>query len=109
MPFVDSNDLPTTERLPGWIGRVFDSENMTFAYWEIAADAVPLHEHFHPQEEVWHVIEGSMALTMDGVETVAGPGCAVIVPPDTPHSARTLGGCRAIVVDYPLRAEMRPQ
>jgi unsaturated pyranuronate lyase len=103
MPFVDSTELSTRERLPGWTSRVFHSPNMTFAYYEIAADAVPLHEHHHPQEEVWNVIEAKLAVTIDGVEQVAGPGCAAVVPPDTSHSARALGACRAIVVDYPLR------
>jgi len=73
MPFVDSTELSTRERLPGWTSRVFQSDNMTFAYYEIAADAVPLHEHHHPQEEVWNVIEGKLAVTIDGVEQVAGP------------------------------------
>jgi hypothetical protein len=36
-----------------------------------------------------------------------GAGCAAIVPVDTPHSARVLGACRAIVVDYPTRKEVR--
>jgi len=103
MPFVDSTELSTRERLPGWTSRVFQSDNMTFAYYEIAADAVPLHEHHHSQEEVWNVIEGKLAVTIDGVEKVAGPGCAAVVPPDTLHSARALSACRAIVVDYPLR------
>ena len=103
MPFVDSTELSTRERLPGWTSRVFHSDNLTFAYYEIAADAVPLHEHHHPQEEVWYVIEGKLAVTIDGVEQVAGPGCAAVIPPDTPHSARALSACRAIVVDYPLR------
>jgi mannose-6-phosphate isomerase-like protein (cupin superfamily) len=103
MPFVDPGDMRTNERLPGWKGRFFHSENMTFAYYEIAADAVPLHEHHHPQEEVWNVVEGKLAVTIDGEEHIAGPGCAAIVPPDTPHSARALSACRALVVDYPVR------
>jgi len=103
MPFVDPGDMRTNERLPGWMGRYFHSENMTFAYYEIAADAVPLHEHHHPQEEVWNVLEGKLAVTIDGKEHIAEPGCAAIVPPDTPHSARALSACRALVVDYPVR------
>jgi|ERR1700694_4189734 len=106
MPFVDSADLPSNERLPGWQGRFFSSENMTFAYYEIDADAVPLHEHHHSQEEVWNVVDGKLAVTIAGVEQVAGPGCAAVVPRDTPHSARPLSACRAIVVDYPIRDEI---
>jgi mannose-6-phosphate isomerase-like protein (cupin superfamily) len=80
---------------------------MTFVYYEIAADAVPLHEHHHAQEEVWNVVHGRLAVTIDGVEHVAEPGCAAIVPPNRPHSARVLGACRAIVVDTPVRDETR--
>src|ERR1700730_9674021 len=87
MPFVDSTELSTRERLPGWTSRVFHSDSMTFAYYEIAAAAVPLHEHHHPQEEVWNVIDGKLAVTIDGVEQVAGPGCAAVVPPDTRSTA----------------------
>lgn len=105
MPFIDSSELPSNERLPGWNGRTFHSDSMTFAYWEIAEDSVPLHEHHHPQEEVWNVVEGKLAITIDGVEHIASPGCAAIVPPNTPHSARALSACRAIVVDYPIRDE----
>jgi quercetin dioxygenase-like cupin family protein len=103
MPFVDPADMASNERLPGWHGRFFHSDNMTFALYDIAADAVPLHEHQHPQEEVWNVIEGKLAVTIDGVEHMAEPGCAAIIPPNARHSARAIGGCRAIVVDYPLR------
>ena len=105
MPFVDSADMRFNERLPGWKGRFFDSENMSFGIYEITEDAVPLHEHHHPQE-VWNVVEGKLALRINGEERVAEPGCAVIVPPNAPHSARALGACRAIVVDYPLRDDI---
>jgi quercetin dioxygenase-like cupin family protein len=103
MSFIDSAELPFKEPLPGWRGRFFHSENMTFAYYEINAEAAPIHEHRHPSEEVWNVIEGTLAITLDGVEHVARAGCAAIVSPDTPHFARPLGACRAIVVDYPVR------
>jgi mannose-6-phosphate isomerase-like protein (cupin superfamily) len=106
MPFVDSTELRSKEPLPGWKGRFFQSANMTFAYYEIAAEAVPLHEHHHPQEEVWNVVEGELAVTVDGVEHIAKCGCAVIVPSNTSHSARALSACRAIVVDYPVRDEV---
>lgn len=57
MPFIDTNQLKVKEPLPGWRGRYFHSDNMTFAYYAVAAGA-SIHEHAHPNEEVWHVIEG---------------------------------------------------
>ncbi len=36
MPFLDTNSLPVIERLPGWHGRYFHSQNMTFAHYDFA-------------------------------------------------------------------------
>ena len=106
MPFVDPRELRPRQPLAGWNGRFFHSDHMTFVYYEIDADAVAIHEHQHPEEEVWNVVEGTLAITIDGVEHVAGPGCAAIVPPNTPHSTRALSASRAIVVDFPVRARV---
>jgi len=103
MPIVDGSELTLRQPLAGWLGRFFHSAHMTFAYYEIDADAVPIHEHQHPQEEVWNVIEGRLAIRVDGEEHVVGPGCAAIVPPNAPHSGRALTRSRAIVVDHPVR------
>jgi quercetin dioxygenase-like cupin family protein len=93
MPFIDTNELKTIERLPGWKGKYFDSESMTFG-------------HFHPNEEVWNVIEGHLEVRIAGKTQVAGPGCVALVPPDTRHFVRAITSGRAIVVDYPLRRDM---
>jgi quercetin dioxygenase-like cupin family protein len=101
MTFVDTNKLSVFERLPGWRGRYFDSPSMTFAHYEFDAGS-SIHEHSHPEEEVWQVIEGELEITIDGVTRRAGPGSAGIVPPDTLHSVRAISDGKAIVVDYPL-------
>ena len=66
MPFVDTNTLKVVERKPGWYGRYFDSPSMTFAHYEFTKGS-SVHRHFHPQEEVWDVIEGELEITVDGV------------------------------------------
>ena len=105
MPFIDTRELKTIERLPGWKGRYFDSDNMTFGHYVFDAGS-SIHEHSHPNEEVWNVIEGQLEVTIDGNARVAGPGFVAIVPPNTPHSVRALSDGRAIVVDHPLRRDM---
>ena|SRR5580700_946802 len=102
MPFVDTSNLPVMERLPGWRGRYFHSPSMTFGHYEFTRGA-SIHEHFHPQEEVWEVIEGEIEVTVDGVAQIARAGMVAIVPGGVHHSARALTDGRAIVVDYPLR------
>lgn len=102
MPFIDTAHLPIQEPLPGWKGRYFHSENMTFGYYDVRAGA-SIHEHAHENEEVWHVLEGELEVTIGGETQIAGPGGVAVVPPNTLHrvTARTDG--RSIVVDYPLR------
>jgi mannose-6-phosphate isomerase-like protein (cupin superfamily) len=79
---------------------------MTFALWDISADALPLHEHHHVQEEVWNVVSGAIAITIDGVEHIVDDRSAVTVPSDAPHSARPLGACRVVIADYPRRLQL---
>jgi len=102
MPFIDTSELTVIERKPGWLGRYFHSPSMTFAHYDFVKGAT-IQEHFHPQEEVWEVIEGELEITVDGVKRVAGSGVAAIVPPNVPHAVNALRDGKAIVVDYPLR------
>ncbi|MBO0730547.1 MAG: cupin domain-containing protein [Acidimicrobiaceae bacterium] len=106
MPFINRSNMLEGSPLPGWSGTFFHSENMTFAYWDIAADAADLHEHHHPQEEVWNVVDGEVVLALNGQQRRLRPGEAAVVPPGTPHSTRVVGPCRAIVVDYPTRPRL---
>jgi len=104
MPFVDTSGLAVIERLPGWRGRYFHSPSMTFAHYEFTQGA-SIHEHFHPQEEVYEVIEGELEVTIDGVARVARAGVVAIVPGGARHSVKALTDGRAIIVDYPRRPE----
>ena len=104
MPFIDTTSLGVIERLPGWRGRYFHSSSMTFAHYEFTRGA-SIHEHFHPQEEVYEVIEGELEITIDGAARVARPGVVAIVPANARHSVKALTDGRAIIVDYPLRPE----
>jgi len=104
MPFVDTSNLRVIERLPGWHGRYFHSPSMTFAHYDFARGS-SIHEHFHPQEEVYEVIEGELEVTIDGVTQIARTDMVAIVPSNVPHSVKALTDGRAIIVDYPLRRE----
>src|SRR5262245_19159116 len=101
MPFIDTSTQKVIERLPGWYGRYFNTDNMTFAYYAFDAGA-SIHSHFHPNEEVWNVIEGQLEVTLDGVTQVAGAGSAAVVPANVAHSVRAVTKGTAIVVDYPV-------
>jgi len=104
MPIVDTGSLQVIERLPGWHGRYFHSQNMTFAHYDFKRDA-SIHEHFHPEEEVYEVTEGELEVTIDGVTEIVRPGRVAIVPGNARHSVRALSDGRLIVVDYPVRRD----
>lgn len=104
MPFVDLSNLRVVERLPGWFGRYFQSANMTFAHYDFVRGS-SIHEHSHPQEEVYEVIEGELEVTVDGVARVLKPGLVAIVPSNARHSVKALTDGRAIIVDCPARPE----
>jgi quercetin dioxygenase-like cupin family protein len=104
MPMIDTSTLDVIERLPGWRGRYFHSPSMTFAHYEFTRGS-SIHEHFHPQEEVYEVLEGELELTIDGVAQIARPGVVAIVPANARHSVRAITDGRLIVIDYPRRPD----
>jgi quercetin dioxygenase-like cupin family protein len=104
MPFLDTNSLPVIERLPGWHGRYFHSQNMTFAHYDFICGA-SIHEHFHPEEEVYEVIEGELEVTVDGAMQIARAGLVVIVPANVRHSVKALTDGKVIIVDCPARRD----
>lgn len=104
MPVVDVSTLEVIERLPGWRGRCFHAASMTVAHYEFTGGAT-IHEHFHPQEEVYEVLAGELEVTIDGVAQVARPGLVAIVPANARHSIRALSDGRAIIVDSPARRD----
>jgi quercetin dioxygenase-like cupin family protein len=102
MTVIDTSTLPVVERLPGWRGRYFNTMGMTFAHYEFDAGAT-IHEHAHPEEEVYEVIEGELEITVDGVAARVRPGLVGIVPPNARHFVRAITGGKLIVIDYPIR------
>jgi quercetin dioxygenase-like cupin family protein len=71
----------------------------------IFARGSSIHEHFHPEEEVYEVIEGELEVTIDGLAQIARPGLVAIVPGNVRHSVKALTDGRAIIVDSPARRD----
>jgi quercetin dioxygenase-like cupin family protein len=75
---------------------------MTLAHYEFDSGSC-IHEHFHPQKEIWEVIEGQLEVTIDGITQIARPGVVGIVPANVRHSVKAITDGRAIIIDYPRR------
>jgi quercetin dioxygenase-like cupin family protein len=100
------DSLAVREVFPGFHGRFVHSDRMTFAWWTIDEGAeVPLHGH--PHEQVVTVLEGRLALVVDGTEHVLHAGDVVAIPGGVPHAARALSACRVLDVFSPVREDYR--
>lgn len=104
MPCIDTKQLDVWERRPGWRGRFYRSQTMSFSHWDFSAGS-SIHEHHHPSEEVRFVIDGELELTIEGETAHAGPGTAAIVPSDALHSVRALSSGRALIASHPARSD----
>jgi quercetin dioxygenase-like cupin family protein len=62
---------------------------------DITPDAPPL-RHKHPGEEIIYVLEGTLEYSIDGREPATfNPGEVLLVPAETVHSVRNVGGGNA--------------
>ena len=75
---------------------------MTIAHYEFVRGSL-IHEHFHPEEEVYEVIEGELEVTIDGAAQIARAGLVAIVPANARHSVKALTDGKAIIIDSPAR------
>lgn len=80
--------------------------------WNTGEDRVSVVEHYMPygespplhihrnEDQVFHILEGTMRMHIDGVETVAGAGETVLAPKGVPHSFRveSLDGARCLTI-----------
>jgi unsaturated pyranuronate lyase len=103
MPFFDTSDMTKIEPVQGWVGHSLHGERMTLTHYEIAAGAPDVHEHYHPHEEAWSILDGRLAVWVDGEERTLGPGEVAVIPPNVRHRVRAVTRSRALVVDSPAR------
>src|SRR6201989_2577687 len=62
---------------------------------DISPDARPV-RHKHPGEEIIYVLEGALEYAIDGREPATfNAGEVLLVPPETVHSVRNVGGGNA--------------
>ncbi len=105
MPFININDIPAIEPVPGCRMRTPHGENLMLSYLEMDEGAVvPLHDHPHEQGGI--LISGKVELTIGEETRLCEAGSLFIIPPNTPHKAVAVGG-PAVVLDVfsPIRED----
>ena len=101
---IEWEKLETKTVIPGFHGKFAHSANMTFVLWKIDKGAV-LPEHSHVHEQVVHVFEGELQVTVAGETTVLSGGSIGIIPSNALHSGKALTDCRVMDAFYPMRED----
>jgi len=108
MPFFDLSRQPSHTIFPGVTITTAWGEHlmMSFVHFERGDARVP--EHRHPHEQMGMGLEGEFELVIDGEPRVIRQGDAYCVPPNVPHSARSLEGpAKALDIFPPPRDDYK--
>ena len=106
MPFVNENDLKQNEIAPGFVARFIHTDGLTIAYVNIKSGSV-LPEHSHVQDQITHVLEGKLELTVGGETQIVQAGQIAVIPSHVKHSAIARSACKVIDVFNPVREDYR--
>ncbi len=99
------DDLQEREVLPGCFARILHSEKMTVVFWRLnPATTVP--QHSHSAEQITHLVEGEMALTVGSDVHNLTSGGIIRIASDVPHSVVTTTECRIVDFFAPARNDL---
>ena len=100
------DDILAKEIRPGFFGKMVHGGKSTLAFWDIKKGS-RLQEHFHPQEQVTHVVSGELEMFIGGVRYLLTPGTVHVIPPNVPHSAYAHTDCYVIDAFAPARDDYK--
>lgn len=85
-------EMPRQDLLDGGLSRTAlraDGSLVTFNWFQPGAAEPP--PHHHPFDQLSLVITGELIFTVAGETIIAGPGTALRIPANVPHTARPSG------------------
>lgn len=106
MPFISMQKLSSKELLPGFNAKFIHTDSMSIGYWNIKAGSL-LPEHSHIHEQVTHVLQGQLEMTIDGITEVVEPGKVAVIPCNIKHSGRAVTDCIALDIFQPVREDYK--
>ena len=99
-------DMAAKEIAPGFFGKMIHGEKTTLAFFQIKKGSI-LKEHHHPNEQITHILEGDLEMTIGGEKMIFTAGTAQVIPSGVPHSATALTDCRVIDAFAPPREDYK--
>jgi quercetin dioxygenase-like cupin family protein len=102
--FLKLQAQPSKEVMPGFLGRMIHTEQMTFSYWEVKSGS-ELKEHHHVHEQLSMLMEGRFEFKINGEKRIIEAGEFIVISSDTPHAGKALTDCKIIDVFTPVRED----
>jgi mannose-6-phosphate isomerase-like protein (cupin superfamily) len=81
------------------------SSDLTTGIATCAPSSGHLCVHQHRHAEIYHIIQGSGIITIDGVESPVEPGSVAFIPGDAKHGIRNIDETRELVWLYVFAAD----
>lgn len=100
------NDIPAKQIVPGFFGKMVHGDSSTLTFWE-AKKGSTLPEHKHVHEQITHLVEGELEMTIGGQKYHMTPGIVHVIPSNVPHSAHAITDCKIIDSFAPARDDYR--
>lgn len=105
--WANTADLKRFSPVPGVVMQSI-SGGVLMANWVTIEPNSSVPRHQHPNEQLGVMLEGALELTLGDETRLLRPGDAYTIPPDLPHSARTLEeGCVVLDIFSPVREDYR--
>ena len=94
---VRAAEVEAVEMVPGVWRRTLNFGERLMVVQATLEEGVVVPVHCHPHEQITYVIEGQLAMEVEGQTHVLGPGDSLLFPGDVEHGATAIE--RTLVID----------
>ncbi len=99
------NEHPTVEICPGISRRTLAHGRTMYQMIATLAAGSRLPEHHHPQEQILHILEGRLRLTVAGETRELATGDSYYLASEIPHAVETIVATRVLDTFSPPRTD----
>ncbi|MBX2815523.1 MAG: cupin domain-containing protein [Saprospiraceae bacterium] len=87
---------------PGFVGHLVHTSHATYSYVSVEQGAT-LPPHAHEEEQVLHVLEGTLEVTVEDKTRICNSGEVVVIPGNAKHTVTGITQCWCLDVFTPRR------